>query len=235
MEAKREKRPIPSWFSSSRPLAGAALLPAAAIPAGAADAPAERVTLPILDHVTLSASCAQGLQRARTSVAEIEKLALAKVSVETVLDRWDRDSMALEDIIGPVAILNNVHPDKRVRDAADACVLELSSFSTEVYQNEKLFQRIRAVKASTDVEKKLQKDLLENFEDSGVALPPVKRKRAKQIADELTALEQEFERKVRDNATKLTFTAEEAKGLPEEFVKRVRGAPGNVDDRVRLA
>lgn len=214
-------------FRALRPLLTGLLL-AWALPVGAADPPVERVTLPILDHVTLTASCAQGLQKAKASVAEIEKLPMANVSVKTVLDRWDGDSIALEDVIGPVAILNNVHPDKKVRDAADACILELSSFSTEVYQNEKLFQRIKAVKPSTDVEKKLQKDLLENFEDSGVALPPVKRKRAKQIADELTALEQEFERNVRENATKLTFTPEESKGLPPEFLKRVADAQGNV-------
>ena len=86
------------------------MLLASALPMSAADPPAERITLPILDHVTLAASCAQGLQKAKASVAEIEKLPLAKVSVETVLDRWDTDSIALEDIIGPVAILNNVHP-----------------------------------------------------------------------------------------------------------------------------
>ena len=188
----------------------------------------DRVTLPILDAVTLTSSCNDALRRSRAAVADMERLPLAKVSVETVLDRWDKDAIAVEDVIGPVAILNNVHPDKAVRDAADACILEYSSFTTEVFQNEKLYARVRAVKPRSDVEKQLQKDLIENFEDSGVTLVPAKRKRFKEISDELTALSQEFERNVRDNSTKLTFTAEEARGLPEEYLARVKAADGSI-------
>jgi len=211
-------------FRGSRPVL--AVLAAAAFSPAARGA--DRVTLPILDPVTLIASCSESLRQARASVTEMEELPLAQVSPETVLDRWDRDAISLEDVAGPVAILNNVHPDKRVRDAAEGCVLQLSSFTTEVFQNEKLYARLKAVKPATDVQRQFQKDVLESFEDSGVSLPPAKRQRAKQIADELTALGQEFARNVRDNATKLRFTAEEARGLPETFLARVREKDGTI-------
>ena len=57
--------------------------------------------------------------------------------------------MALEDVVGPIAILNNVHPDKAVRDAADAAMRDISSFHVEVLQNEALFDRVRAVTPAT--------------------------------------------------------------------------------------
>ena len=71
------------------------------------------------------------------------------VTPERVLDEWDANSTALEDIVGPIAILNNVHPDKAVRDAADAAMRDISSFHVEVLQNEALFERVRAVAPQT--------------------------------------------------------------------------------------
>jgi len=190
---------------------------------------AERVTLPILDAVTLKAACTQMLADARARVAELEQLPVADATPERVLDRWDADAIALEDIVGPVAILNNVHPDKSVRDAADACVLELSRFQVEVFQNEGLFERVRAVEPATAAQGQLKKDLIEAFEDTGAALPPEKRARAKAIADRLTALNQEFERNIRENPTRLTFTPAEYDGLPASYLERVpRDDQGNI-------
>lgn len=181
----------------------------------------ERVTLPILDAVTLKAACTQMLADARARVAELETLPLADATPERVLDRWDADAIALEDIVGPVAILNNVHPDKSVRDAADGCVLELSRFQVEVFQNEALFERVRAVVPATPAQEQLKKDLIEAFEDTGAALPPAKRARAKAIADRLTELNQEFERNIRENPARLTFTPGEYEGLPASYLERV--------------
>lgn len=40
----------------------------------------------------------------------------------------------------------------------------------------------------------------------------------KAILDELTKLEQEYNRNIRDNPEKLEFTPEEMKGLPESYI-----------------
>jgi thimet oligopeptidase len=205
----------------------AALMALAVTPvAAAAD---ERTTVPILDPVTLTASCKYALQDARARVAALEKVPLEAVTPANVLEQWDLDSITLEDVVGPVAILNNVHPDKRVRDAADRCMLDISSFATEVFQNEKLYQRVKAVEPATPAQKQFQKDLLDAFEDSGVALPPAKRTRFKEISDRITALSQEFGKNIRDNTTRLTFTPAEYEGLPKSYLDRVqKDAQGNI-------
>lgn len=187
-----------------------------------------RTTLPILDSITLTASCTQILQQARARVAELEKIPLIDVTAENILDRFDADAIAIEDVIGPVAILNHVHPDWRVRDAADECILALSAFTTELYQNEKIFERVRKAVAITPAQKQLQKDILDAFEDSGVALPAGKRKRFKEISDRLTELSQEFGKNERENQTRLTFTAEEYDGLPQAWINRLKDGQGNV-------
>jgi len=71
--------------------------------------------------------------------------------------------------------------------------------------------------------------LIEAFEDSGVALPPERRTRFKEISDRLTELAQEFAKNIRENTSKLTFTPAECEGLPQSWLDRVpRDEQGHV-------
>ncbi len=179
-----------------------------------------RITLPILDAVTLTAACTQIVADARAAFERLAALPLDEVSPATVLDEWDRIGLLVENIEGPVSILNNVHPDKAVRDAADEAIRALASFQVEIFQNEALYARVQAVVPSTPSETQLRKDLVESFDDTGVTLAPDRRARAKAIADRITALYQEFSRNLRDNQSRMAFTADEMRGLPEPFLSR---------------
>jgi thimet oligopeptidase len=179
-----------------------------------------RITLPILDAVTLTAACTQIVAEARGAFRHLAELPPQELSPERVLHEWDRISMRLEDVEGPVSILNNVHPDKSVRDAADDAIRLLSSFQVEIFQDAALYERVRAVVPASAAEAKLRQDLVESFEDTGVSLPEAGRARAKAIADRITALYQEFSRNLRDNQARMAFTADEMRGLPEPFLSR---------------
>jgi thimet oligopeptidase len=179
-----------------------------------------RITLPILDAVTLTAACTQLVAEARAAFQRLAELPLEAVTAEAVLHEWDRIGMRLEDIEGPISILNNVHPDKSVRDAADDAIRLLSSFQVEIYQDRALYERVRAVTPASPAEMKLRQDLVESFEDTGVSLPETGRERAKAIADRVTGLYQEFSRNLRDNQSRMAFTPDEMRGLPEPFLSR---------------
>ena len=189
----------------------------------------ERTLMPIFDAVGLRAAATNALAEARRRFNEIEAIAVEEVNARNILDAWDRAAILIEDAFGPISLLNSVHPDQAVRDAGDEALLEESSFITSLFQNELLFERVRTVKPHSGAEKQLQKDLLEAFEDSGVALPPDRRARFKKISDRLTELAQDFAKSIRENTTKLTFTPAECEGLPQSWLDRVpRDGQGNV-------
>ncbi len=188
-----------------------------------------RPSIPIADAAELRALWDRALSEARRGYARIAAMALDEASVATVLDEWDRISTLLEDVVGPVAILNSVHVDREVRDEGDKILLELSSFTTELFQDVVLFDRVNAVDPRTDAERQLKKDLVEAFEDSGVALAADRRARVRELSDELTALAQEFARNIRENTTRLRFTPAECEGLPQAYLDRVeRDGEGNI-------
>ena len=66
-----------------------------------------RVTLPILDATTLAAACRQMLADARAAFDALAALPLDAATPASVLDEWDRIAIVLENIEGPIAILNN--------------------------------------------------------------------------------------------------------------------------------
>jgi thimet oligopeptidase len=188
----------------------------------------QRATIPIFDAAQLHGASEEALGRARELLARIESLPLEQVSVERVLDAWDETATVLEDAFGPISLLNSVHPDKDVRDACDAALVAESSFLTEVFQNEAFYERVRRVTPDSVAAREMQKQLLEAFEDSGVSLPPEKRKRFKEISDRLTELGQEFAKNIRENDTRLSFTPDECRGLPQSWLERIpRDEHGN--------
>jgi thimet oligopeptidase len=182
---------------------------------------AERATIPILTAAELTSRCEQGLAEARLLLERIESVPLADVTVENVLDVWDDTAVVLENVFGPISLLNSVHPDSEVRDASDLALIQESSFLTDVFQNERFFERVQRVTPHSVAAREMRKQLLEAFEDSGVSLPPEKRQRFKEISDRLTELGQEFAKNIRENATRLTFTPEECRGLPQSWLDRM--------------
>ena len=204
----------------ARVAAAAALLAALAAPA-AAEA---RVLMAVPDAATLAKSCDAGIAKARRTIAAMER----ERGPGRIFDEWNRLAIAIEDVGAPAYLLSSVHPDKAVRDAAEPCLQKFTTLNTDLFQSEKLFRRVEAARPANPRQAKLRKDLLEGFEDSGAALPPEKRARAKAIFDALEELRQAYDRNVRDDPTKVTFTAAEMEGLPEAYLKaREKDAQGN--------
>jgi thimet oligopeptidase len=199
-------------------LAIASLALAAALPAAAATNPAgapQRPLTPIYDAAGLTRACDDGLAAVNKSIASME----ARRGPGAIFAEWNTLQIQMEDLLGVVNLLGNVSPDKAVRDASEPCLQKFTTLGTELFQNEKLFARVKAAAPMNPHQAKLKKDMMEGFEDSGVALPPAKRARAKEIFDKLEELRQSFDRNIRDDPTKVTFKPEEMAGLPESYLK----------------
>lgn len=188
-----------------------------------------RTTLPILDAAQVTEAAERALVRARELVGRIEAVPLADADAARILDAWDDTATVMEDAFGPISLLNSVHPDKDVRDACDVALVQESSFLTGVFQNEAFYQRVLRVAPQSTAERELRKHLIEAFEDSGVSLPADKRERFKEISERLTELGQEFAKNIRENETRLRFTVDECRGLPQSWLDRVpRDDEGNI-------
>jgi thimet oligopeptidase len=182
---------------------------------------AERTVLPIHDPVSLDHSCRRALDLAREQVGEMEKISSIDPESPALLEAWDDLEILIEDVFGPVSLLNEVHPSRSVRETADAHLIDLVAFTTEVYQNERLYEGLLRVEPSRSEEAQMKRDLLESFEDSGVSLPAEDRERIRQINEKLTGLSQEFSKNIREQEVKVRFTRAEVDGLPPSVLSEL--------------
>lgn len=190
---------------------------------GSAHAEGERPLLPLLDAKQVTSGCASTIADLRKNVKALEQLPLSRARApKTLFARWNALQIAQEDFQGPTELFGEVSPDKEVRSAAEPCMVEFSKFSSDLYQNEKLYRMFKALPVRDAIERKLKRDILWAFEDTGVALPAHKRTRMKEILTKLEELGQEFSRNIRDNNQRLAFTPAEVEGLPADYLAKAK-------------
>lgn len=163
-------------------------------------------------------ACDKALSAAAVQVRRLEQVSVGP----GWLAASDDLNAALEDLAGPIYLLSNVHPDKSVREASEACELRWQDFFSTLGQNEKLYQAARRVKPRDAIDREFIKTTLEGFEDAGVSLPPLKRNRAKAIQDRTNELGQQFEKNIREANVRLAFAEAELKGVPDGVLKSAK-------------
>jgi oligopeptidase A len=131
----------------------------------------------------------------------------------------------------PVSHMNSVVNSDALREAYNACLPKLSEYSTEMGQNEALFKAYRAIAESDEyhsldtAQKKIIQNALRDFRLSGIDLDAEKKRRFKEISQELSSLASRYEENVMDatNAWTKLFTDElELTGLPESAMAQAR-------------
>ena len=195
-----------------------------ALMVGTAGGAPKRPLIPLYDAATITARCESELAKARAT-----KKAIESEKGGSVFADWNRLSIQYADFAYPVYLLQNVAEDKATRDAAQTCLEKLLPFETEVAQSEPLYRRVLAVTPKDAIDQTFKQDLIEKFEDGGASLPPDKRKRAKEIADEIERLDLQFGKNVNEDPTTVVLTPAEAAGMPDAWLAaRRRDAGGNL-------
>lgn len=164
----------------------------------------------------------QLLTESRATVAD--KLAANSVYTwDNLIDPIENADDRLSKAWSPVSHMNSVVNSDELRDAYNACLPKLSEYSTEMGQNEALYNAYKAIAESEDYaslsvpQQKIIGNALRDFKLSGIALNEQKKQRYKEISQELSRLASKFEENVLDstNAWKKVFSSEdELSGLP---------------------
>jgi thimet oligopeptidase len=175
----------------------------------------------------VEAECTTLLDAQRAGIARLETMPPQPAAA--VAREADAFYQRYEDLIGPLSVVVAVHPDKALRDAADACDLRYTTFFAEAQQNAKVHAVLRAATGGDATDERLLRDVRDGFEDAGAGLPPERQARARAINTELTPLMQDFDRRVREDKTRVPFTAAELAGVPRSVWARAeRDAQGRV-------
>ena len=136
------------------------------------------------------------------------------------LERWEE---RLGRTFAPVSHLHGVKDSPELREAYSEALEKLTEHGTELGQNRALYEAVKAVREAPGFDamdlarRTVVEDSLRGFRLSGVALEEPARSRFKDIQNQLSKVETEFEEAVLDatDAWTRTVADDELAGLPE--------------------
>ncbi len=165
---------------------------------------------------------ATALARADESVARIIAVPDDERTFENTLDPIDALTAQVELDTNMYLFQAYVSPDARVREEAQAGEELVREWFIELAKNEDLY---RAVKAYADTKPELEGErarylnhTLRDYRRAGMELPEEKRDELKEIQKEIARLSIEFDENIREDETRVPFTAEELVGMPDDYL-----------------
>ena len=162
------------------------------------------------------------LERARAAIDSLLAVRGPRTLANT-LQPYD-DALIELDSFGPQAtLMENVHPDRELREAAEKVTQQAAAFATELSLNRDVYEALAALDLSgaDPPTRHYVAKTLRDFRLAGVDRDEATRARIRQLNDELVEIGQEFERHIRSDRRRVTARdAGELAGLPEDYVAR---------------
>ncbi len=166
----------------------------------------EKSILPPFRHIS-----PEHVQPALESIIESNRKLLKSLLKNNKQYTWENLIQPLEDaddclgrMWSPVSHMNSVVNSDELRDAYNNCLPLLSEYSTEMGQNVELYQAYQAIKDSAEFKKldqaqqKIINNGLRDFHLSGIDLAEEKKKRFREIRQQLSKLTSKYEENVLD-------------------------------------
>src|SRR6478736_5152262 len=165
-----------------------------------------------------------------------------RAAIEHVLtapNDWDSFVAPLEDANerigrawGQVAHLHAVLDSPELREAYNANLPKLTQYWTELGQNQRLFEKYKALAASPEyvtlsaARRRIVDNALRDFRLGGAELPPAKKARFAEIQEELARLGSRFSENLLDATKAFSIVVDERRiaGIPHDVLAAAREA-----------
>ena len=173
------------------------------------------------------------LARARDILAALVGVS-GKRTVANTLVPYDRLMRELDRAAAATSLVQKVHPDSTLRQAADRSDRKVSALATDVSLDRRVFDAVRTMDldGADDVTRHYVGRILRDFRLAGVDRDAATRERIKALREELVVIGQEFDRNIRDDVRVVEVaSAAELEGLPPDYIAAHRPGP---DGRIRI-
>ncbi len=154
------------------------------------------------------------------------KLSDGNRSFENTVLAFERAMEAYGELVEIPVFLAYVSPDAAVRKAASALEMEAGKIGVDISTRKDIFDAINTY-AQTKPElpadhQRLLTKILREFSRNGLALPPEKLARARELKNRLVELQLNFETNLRKCSDFVEVTKDQLAGMAEEYISRLK-------------
>ena len=182
----------------------------------------EPLSMPVVFSTAADAKnvCDTNLRHVQRLKGEITAIS-GKHTRENTLEKLNEIDIAFERMMGVSELMANTHPDKDVRDEAEACMQRAAKELTAIQMDPDLYASVNAVDKTTldGKAKRFVDKTIEAYKLSGVDKDEATRKVLADLDAAIVQSGQDFDKNIRNDRKTIQFTAEQLAGLPEDFMK----------------
>lgn len=143
------------------------------------------------------------------------------------------DALSDFDITVEVPVfLQSVSPNALIRQAGTDCEIASKKFAIDTFSRDDLFVKVQTLRSSKDGKKleredqKLLEDYYASFLQNGLGTTdPERRKVIKNLSKQISELESEFSKNIRDDKRFIQVDRSELAGTPEDWISKLAKAP----------
>lgn len=180
----------------------------------------------------LSAECQKLEQDADAKLSQIVAVKDGERTFEKSFLAYEQAMTDYSDAATRLAFLKEIHPEKSVRDAAAACEEREGKYFVKVGARKDLYQAMKSYLtqqqdgASLDAEdRRLIEITMRDFRRNGLELSDADREELVKVRSKLAELATRFGSNLDEDNTTFEVTAAELKGMPKDFISRLKKAP----------
>jgi thimet oligopeptidase len=174
------------------------------------------------DAATFEKNMNERLSRAQTALDQMLAVK-GKRTIENTLRPYDEIQIHLDAAGSQAGLMEVVHPDKAVREAAERVTQKVSSFGTALSLNRAVYDALSALDVSKAdaVTRYYVERTLREFKLAGVDKDGATRARITALRDELVLIGQDFDKNIRGDVRTVTVkNVSELEGLPQDYIAR---------------
>ena len=172
------------------------------------------------DAEGLTAACEREVSTMQGAIDALEAFADTP-GVENYLEALNAQVVGISNMAMAANTFGAVHPDKAVRDAADACSQSLTPIFSDITLSRPIYERVAGIDLSgADAEaKRAVEQLMLTFRLSGVDKDEATRVRIKALNEEIFNIGQEFDRNIRESVKVMDLdSVDQLAGLPQDYI-----------------
>ena len=168
----------------------------------------------------VQSSCASTIQKV-DQMREAIVSPIDQRTLENALVPYNEMMLELERAIGPAALIANVHPEKAVREAAEACELDIEKRISQLELDHELYAVLSSLDPS-QLDKDAQRSLehtLRDYQRAGVDKDESTRAKLADLKDKMAKTGQNFSSNLREDRRFVEIKdVSRLEGLPQDYI-----------------
>ena len=167
----------------------------------------------------VDSGCAGHLAQAERLKGEI-KAVKGERTLENTLEPLNMLLTELDRALPVAQLVANVHPEKKVREAAEKCEQKGKKYLSELKRDRAMFDALSGVKVEglDPLAVRFRALLLREYRRAGVDKDEATRKRLAELSEQMVALGQQFGKAIREDRKTLEVAEKDLKGMPADWI-----------------